>query len=185
VLGDEQCATVALWKTFAAVEVDAERGDVGAQSEYRRRKVGAVAAVAELGVAHTAGMAVRKTEVLAAPADAVDLVVRAVVAQPVAAVVAEPQLPAAGLPVEAHRVADAQRLDAHVLAVRTHAGEPRVAGPVTDVARRANGHVQTRVGTEGNVLQAVMAVAGQRVGDGLRLAGIGQPRRDVRVAKDA
>jgi hypothetical protein len=104
---------------------------------------------------------------------------RDVVAEHVAAVVGEPQLPRARVPVEAHAVADAAGEDLEAFQVGIHPGyrSIRIAA-VAGVARRAHGHVEPAVGTEADEFPAVGAFAGKAVEHDLRLRRRGEVRLD-------
>src|SRR3546814_10744472 len=54
--------------------------------------IGACLAFAELGIEDAAGVAIRVAKVVACGVDDIDLVIRGVIAQPVAAIVGKPQL---------------------------------------------------------------------------------------------
>src|SRR5919197_3594744 len=140
-------------------------------------------AVARIG--HVAAVAVWKAEVHAGARRAVELVRRHVVAHVVGAVVGEPELLGARVPVEADAVADAARVG-FALAVRAVAHDGAVfALRLAHVARRADADIEKTVGPEANRLVAVMRMARQIGGDQLRLGRILQAALDRLVARDA
>jgi hypothetical protein len=97
----------------------------------------------------------------------VQLVLGQVLGEPVALVVGEPQLAGLGMEVEAHRVAHATGDDLHAAAVQVDPSDVRilVGRRITDVARRADRHVQLAVGPDLDELPAVGHVAGELVVD--------------------
>ena len=113
---------------------------------------------------HDAGsVAVGVAEIEVCLAHAVQFVLRAVVAQPVAAVVGEPQFAGLRMPVEALGVAHAPGDDLHAGAVGVVAADLRVLlGRLADVAGRAERHVELLVRAEGEVLP-VMVLLGRQV----------------------
>ena len=114
---------------------------------------------------------------------------RLLVAQPVAAVVGEPELFGLGVPREADRVADAAGVDPQVATVGVHAVDGGVDRRgrlvIADVARRPDRHVEATVGSEGDELPAVRPVGRELVVDHHRLGRRLQVRLDVVVAQDA
>src|SRR5439155_7172455 len=139
----------------------AERGDMRAELLRGRRELLAVPPAAESRIGHVPGVAVREAEVHAGARRVVELVGGHVVAHVVRAVVGEPQLFGARIPVEADAVADAPRVD---LAA---AGRGRIEAAddaeallrLADVARRSGREVEHAVGPEAQGLEAVMALA--------------------------
>jgi hypothetical protein len=116
----------------------------------------------------------------------VQLVGRAVVAQPVAPVVREPQLFRFGLPVEPDGVPDAARDDLGAGPVGLEARDRRigVAAPA-DVAGRADRHVEESVRTECDELPAVVCVLGERVRHDGGRGRVLKPPLDVVEAQEA
>ena len=161
---------------------------MGAELPRRRAELAARTAV-ELGILDVALVAEREAEVQAGFRRVVQGVGGPRVAQPVAAVVGEPQLVRLRMPRETDRVADAARVDAQVAAVRVHAVDGGVDGRrrlvVADVARRAHRHVQPSVGAERDELPAVRAVGREVVVHDHRLGRRLEVRFDVVVAQDA
>src|SRR5689334_22778604 len=112
--------------------------------ERRRRELGAWVLGPELGIGRVALMAVRIAEVESRFGRIVKLVSRHVIAHHVPAMLVEPQIAGAGIPVESDRVADASRIDLIVAAIWADSGDQGVAIRVglTDVARRTDGHIE-------------------------------------------
>lgn len=185
--GDEDAVAVLGGELAAGVEAHAERGDVRAELLRRWGEVAAGALCAEFGVGDVAAVAVGKAEVQAGRGGAVQLVGRAVVAEPVAAVVGEPQFAAGGVPVEADAVAHAVGEGVRFAAVRAHAQDRRVAtgGGFADVAWGADRYVEPAVRAEAEVFPAVVGFPGQVVADdGRRRRGV-DAAVDVVEAQDA
>ncbi len=134
-------------KLGAGVEPHAQRRHVRAELARRRRELVAAPPGAELGIGQVAAVAVRVAEIQAGARRVIELVGRHVVAQQVAAVVGEPELAGARVPVETHAVADALGEHFEVAAVGVHARDLGVAPRIglADVARRAGRHVQLAV----------------------------------------
>src|SRR5580765_1556900 len=143
VLGDEHRPLVFRREHLAGVELQAERAGVRPQQRGGLHIVVAGLAPAELRIGDVALMAVREAEVLLARlGDDVELVVRQFFAEPVAAVVGEPEVAGLRVEVEADGVAHARgdRLDAG--AVEIHPVDLGVLARVADVARPADREVE-------------------------------------------
>src|SRR6266511_205730 len=106
-LGDDRRVLVAGRKHVAGVEREANRRHVGAKLLDGRLSRRTRALRAELGIRHVALMAVWKAEVQAGLVRHIELVVRHVVAEHVAAVVGKPQFVRRRMPGKADAVADA------------------------------------------------------------------------------
>jgi hypothetical protein len=117
----------------------------------------------------------------------VEFVGRQVVAEQVAAVVGEPELPGLRLPVEADAVAYASGIDISAAAIGIHAQDIGVALRigVADVAGRAYRHVEFAVRAEGDEFPAMMRLAGQPVGHQHGCRRLRQASLDIVVAQDA
>ena len=107
----------------------------------------------------------------------VELVRRQVVAEPVAAVVGEPQVAALRMPGEAHAVAHTAGEHAPVAAVRAHADDGAQVPRLTYVAGRTHGDVQPPIRAETDVAPAVVAI-------GLHLRHHHRLRRGVQALLD-
>src|SRR5204863_9289551 len=90
----------------SGIEAHAERSDVRAELLRGRLEFRAIAAAAEFRVGQVALVAVRKAEMHPGARRVVQFVRRQVVAQPVAAVVGEPEFARARMPVEADGIPD-------------------------------------------------------------------------------
>src|SRR5438105_3787755 len=103
-LGDDRRVLVAGREHIARIERETERGHVGAEllNGRLRRRAGALRS--ELRIRHIALMAEWKAEVEARLPGDIELVVRQVVAEHVAAVIGEPQLARLRVPIEADGV---------------------------------------------------------------------------------
>ena len=91
VLGDEDLVAVFGGEHRPGVKAQAERRDVGAECLCRRREFVAGTLAAEFGVANGVAVTVWIAKVHAGLRGVVQLARRAVVAQPVAAIVGEPE----------------------------------------------------------------------------------------------
>src|SRR6185503_6705651 len=171
VLGDEDATPVALWKHLPGVEAHAEGRHVRAKEPGWRGELRARAPRVVLGVAQAVAVTEGKAEVLARAREAVQLVGRLVVAEPVAPVVGEPELAGLRLEVEADAVAHAARdhLGTAARNIELRDGRMQQTGRRADVARRADGHVETTVRTERDELPAVVSVGRVGVADHLGL----------------
>ena len=150
-----------------------------------RRELGARMAIAVARVGHVAAVAVRKAEIHAGARRVVELVGRHVVAHVVCAVVGEPELLRARVPVEADAVADAARVDL-ALAARGEAADRAVfILRLAYVAGGADADVEQAVRPEPDRLVAVMRMVRQIAGDDRRLGRILQVALDRVVARDA
>ena len=132
-------------------------------------------------------MAERKPEVLADLRQMVQLVGRLIVAEPVAAVVGEPQVAGRRIEVEADAVAHAAR---HDLGPAAREVEPRDRGVErarrrADVARRADRNVELSVRAKRDELPAVMGVGRIGIAGHFGLGRAGEITRDVAEAQDA
>ena len=130
---------------------------------------------------------VRVAEVLARLGEVVEFAGRAFVAQMVPAVVCEPQVAACRVPVKTDAVAHAARYDLPVLCMVDVKAQDAREGLVglADIAGRAHGQVEHPVGTELEILPAVVALRGQGVGHHHGLGRRAQLRVDVGVAQHA
>src|SRR5438132_7827391 len=179
-LGEKRAVLVLGWEHGARVELDAVTGDVWTRLEQRRGELAARAATAELGIEDVALVAVGVAEVQALLRRHVEAIARHVLAQPVPAVGREVELLRHRVPVEAHTVAHAVRPVLEAGAVRIDARDVRVrVRRHAGVARRAAVEVELAVGTEGQVLPAVLRILRQRVVHDLHLI------RSVELALDA
>ena len=154
--------------------------------EHCRRQgdAGAGIGLLDVGIGDAVGVAIGEAEKspAALAGDAVQLLLRAFVAGPVAAVVGEPQLLGLRMPVEADRVAHAARHDLDAGAVEVLAPDlPVLAGvDLADVAGHADRDVELVVGADGRELPVV--VRRRRQLDGL--ADVGR-LRGVELVLDA
>src|SRR4030095_3850030 len=115
----------------------------------------------------------------------VELIRRYVLAQPVAPVVREPELPGHRVPGEADRVANARGKDFTARAIGIHPGDRRVALLIADVAGRTERHVELAVGSEGDVLPGMVALGRKSVTDYNRLRWRVELSLDAVVTQDA
>jgi hypothetical protein len=131
-------------------------------------------------------MAIGIAEVLAHLGQAVQLVVRHVLGEPVALVVGEVELARLRMEVEAHRVTHAAGHDLHAAAVQIDAADLGVFVGVglADVARCAHGHVELSVGPDLDELPAVGDVARKLVVDRHGLGRIAELVLDAVVTGD-
>ena len=111
VLGEDDVVLIVGRELVAGIELHAQRSDMRAELERRRRKLGALVSHGEFRVRNVALVAIRIAEVLADLGDVIELVARHVVAQPIARVLAEPVFPGARIDVAADAVAHAKRDD--------------------------------------------------------------------------
>ena len=140
----------------AGVEAHAERGRMRAELGDRLHELVAGAAPAHLAIGEVALVAIREAEMLAGLGDAVELVLRQVLRQPVAAVVGEVEMLGHRMPVEADRVAHADRKGLGAGAVEIEPADLRGAGHrLADVAGRADVYVELAVGPDAHIAPAV------------------------------
>ena len=189
---DERDVAVGLREHGAGIELDAEPGRVRAGQRRRQHDAGAGIRASGRPDRRCRWRGNRGSRRLApsCPAsNAVELVLRSVIAGPVAAVVGEPQFLGHRMPVEADRVAHAARDDLHAGAVRIVAADLAVDAGIdlADVAVGADLHVHLPVRAERDVFPVVMDGVGQVVGLGQfdRLARIVELVLDVVVAQHA
>lgn len=118
---------------------------------------------------------------LARRGDAVEFIIGHVIAHHVGAVVGEPELVCDRMPVEADGVADAARHHLQAAAVGIHAHQVGIAVLVamTDVARRADRHVQLAVRPEGDEFPTVVCLGREAVVDDDRGGRIVEPGVDA------
>src|SRR5207249_8266233 len=155
---DEDRSLIFRWEHLARVEAHPERCGVRAQERGGLDEVVAGLAPSELGIGEIALMAVRVAEVLLARLrEAVQLVLGKVLREPVALIVGEPELARLRMEVETDGVAHAAGDDLHTAAVEVHAADVRVLVRVgiTDIAGRADRHVELAVGSDLDELPAV------------------------------
>ena len=188
----EPCSAMKIWPRVLRgehsplVEAHAERRDMRAQLQRGRDEVAARELPAELRIGHVAAVAIRESEVETLARCAVQLVGRAVVAEPVASVVREPKLLRVRMPVEADRVSHAARddLEAGPVGPETRDRRVRIAPPA-DVARSADRNVEKPVGAERDELPAVVRVLRERVRDDGGSRRIPEPSLDAVEAQKA
>jgi hypothetical protein len=117
----------------------------------------------------------------------VQLVGRLIVAEPIAAIVREPQLAGLGMEVEPDGIAHTAGDDLRPPTGEVDPGDRRVQRPrrLADIARRADRHVEPAVRAEGDELPAVVLVGREGVAQDL---GLRRPREvagDVAESQDA
>src|SRR6266508_2962451 len=158
--GNEADVRVGLGEHAAGVELDAEPGDMRSRQGGRQYHAGARVWPLDVRIGNAVGVAIGEAEIGAflILGNPVELVLRAIIAGPVAAVVGEPQLLRHRMPVEADGVADAARDDLHAGAVGVVAADLAVGAGVdlANVAVRADLHIELAVGPERDVLPIVM-----------------------------
>ena len=89
----------------------------------------------------------------------VQLIRRDVVAHLVAAIVGKPQLLRLRMPIETHRVSHPAGKSLETGPIGLHAANARVGiRNLTNVARRANRHVQPSIGSKGDEFPAMMTL---------------------------
>src|SRR5262249_40744390 len=155
---------------IAGIELHAERRDVRAKLERRRRELRALVAHRELRIRNVALVAIRITEMLADPGDMVELVARYVVAEPVARILGEPVVAGARIDVAADAVAHAKRDDFRKTVGRIDAPDLRYRGRrQADVAGRTERDVKPAVLVEGQIFPAMRRVGRHVVVDDLPL----------------
>ena len=115
----------------------------------------------------------------------IQLARRHVLTEKVAAIVGEPEILGHGMPGKAHGVANAACEYLVARTIRIHAGDHGVFGLIADIARRADGNVQLAVGTEGDVLPAVVRILRQIVTNDFRLRDLVERGLDGVVPQDA
>src|SRR5579883_2557304 len=130
----------------------------------RRRELAAGMAPAVFGIGDVALPAIRRTEMLTDLGDPVELIVRKIFRHPVPAVVSEVELLGFRIPVEAHRVADANRHHFGAGAVKVDAADLAVILVMQHVvARLADGNIKLVVWSDGDELPAMGFVLGKIV----------------------
>eukprot|EP01035_Chromulina_nebulosa_P000957 gene958-1300_t len=127
-LGDEDVVLVLSGEHAAGIELHAERGDVGAEIQHRRRELGALVTHGEFRVRHIALVAIGIAEVFAHLRDHVELVARQVVADPVAGVFGEPVFAGAWIDIAANAVAHAERNQFGIAGLRINTTDLRQRG---------------------------------------------------------
>src|ERR1700754_2038037 len=122
----------------------------------RRGELAAGLAPAEFRAGEVALVAVRRAEIFAGLGDAVKLVLRNILGQPVAAVIRKIELLGIRIPVEADRVADALGDHFRAATVKVHAPNLAVGVVMKNViAWLSDWHIQLAVRTNRNELPAV------------------------------
>src|SRR6266508_1089295 len=158
--GNEADVRVGLGEHAAGVELDAEPGDMRSRQGGRQYHAGARVWPLDVRIGNAVGVAIGEAEIGAflILGNPVELVLRAIIAGPVAAVVGELQLLLHRMPVEADGVAYAARDDLHAGAVGVVAADLAVGAGVdlANVAVRADLHIELAVGPERDVLPIVM-----------------------------
>src|SRR5262249_45535213 len=156
---DEDATAISLREHRASVEAHAERRRMRSELGDRRHVLAAGVPCAKLVVRQVALMAIRKAEVLARLADAIELVVGQVVGDQVAAVVGEVELLVDGVEVEAYGVAHAERIRLCARAVGVEAANLRVAGRrLACVAGCTNADIELVVRTDRQKFPAMRAM---------------------------
>src|SRR5205823_12188459 len=130
----------------AGIELHAERSDMGAELDDRRRELVALVPHREFRIGHVTLVAIGITKMLAELRDHVELVARGVVAHPVAGVFREPVFSGPRIDVAADAVADAERIDFGVTVFWIDASDLRHAGRWNaDVEGRAERQIEPAV----------------------------------------
>ena len=191
--GHEDRVTVVGREHRAGVEPHAERRGVRSQGDHGQDDLVARIGGLDVRIRLAVRVAIREPEVRAdhGGGQAVQLVVEAVLAGPVAAVVGEPQLAGLGMEIESHAVAHAARHDLHSGAVEVVAADLAVHFLVelARVARRADLDVDLLVRPQGQELPVVMHL--RREPEGVRQVdrrghlALGQTGLDVVIAEHA
>ncbi len=154
---------------------------------FRRREVLARSPRPELGVGDRRAVAEGEPEVHPGFRRPVQFVGRDVVAEPVAAVVGEPEVPGLRVPVEPYRIPDAPGVGLEIGPVRVHpedGAEPLVVG-VADVAGHTYRNVEFPVGSERDEFPPVQCFIGKCVAHHLRFGRVREVRLDIVVTQDA
>src|SRR5262249_32276067 len=189
--GDEGNVSVSLREHGAGVELDGKAGGMRPGERSRQDDGSARIGALDVRIRDAVGMAVREAEARSLPSlrNPVELVLRTIVAGPVAAVVGEPQFLRLRVPVEAHRISYPARHDFHAGAVRVVTADLAVGARVdlADVAGGSDLGVQFSVGSERHVLPIVMHRVGQIefLGQFDRFAWIAELVLDVVVPEHA
>ena len=152
----------------------------------RRREFATRAPFAQFRIQRVALMAVRITHVLPLACDAMQGVVGQVFAQPIAAVIGEPQFLGIRMERHAHAVAHAfhHRFQHALVGVNAH--DLRVSiRRHANIARRADIEIQPIVRPQRHELPAMRLVLGQRVEYHFRLAGVVEIVFDIAESENA
>ena len=160
---DERLATIFRRERRAGVELDAQRCRMRTQQGDRLDELVAGMSPAKLRIREVALVAERITEIiLAGLGDAVELVVRDLLGQPIAGVFGEVKLLQRRMPVHADDLTNSPRHDLHVAAVELDAADLRVGGRRhADVAGRADVEVQPIVGPDRQIFPPVRLILRQ------------------------
>src|SRR5216684_4705630 len=176
---DEDRVAILGGEHLSGIEAHAERGGMRAEQRHRRLELAARAAPAELIVGNIALMAIGVAEMLARLGDPVELVVRQLLRQPVAAVVGEVELLGHRMEIEADRIAHAAHIGFRAAAVEIDAPDLAVGlGRQADVTGRADIDVELVVWPHRDEFPAMRLVIGELVVDDDRL------RRIVEIVLD-
>src|SRR5262245_38530998 len=131
-------------------------------------------------------MALRKSEIHSRLRSIVQLIRRYIVAHLVAAIVGKPQLLCLRMPIETYRVSNTSRESLEASAIGLHAVNGGVGiRDLTEVAGRANRHIQPSIGSEGDEFPSMMALRRQRAVHDSRLGNALEIRFDIVVTRDA
>ena len=151
-----------------------------------RRELRTGVCSSELRVGDASAVAVWESEVEPGARCVVQFVWRPIVAEPVAAILGEPELARLRIPVEAHAVPDATREELGLAPVRPHPHDRLVvvaARRLADVTGRAHWHVEHPVRPERDELPAMDPIPGVRVAHHNGRGRVVQARLDVLVAQ--
>ena len=177
---DEDRVVVFAREHVARIEAHAERRRMRPELRHRLGKLIAAVAPTEFRVGDVAAVAIGEAEiVLAGVGEAVELIVRLILRQPVALVLGEIQQLQHRVPIHADNLADTTCDDLHPAAVEVDAADLRVRRRRhADVARCADVEIELIVGPDGQEFPTVRRVVRQIAVDDRRL------RRVVELAFD-
>src|SRR5216684_1435758 len=154
---EEDHVAIFISKSAAGVELQAERGRMGPEQCDRLGELAARVPPTEFRVREVALVAIGIAEVvLAGLGDAIELVLRQVLRQPIARVLGEVELLQRRMPVHSHDLADTVGVDLEALPIESDAID--LAVPLrrqADVAGRADLEVELLVRANGEVFPAV------------------------------
>ena len=186
VFGNEDVAPILLREHPAGIKLHAQRGDMRAQLLRRCPGLRTGTPAAELRIGDVRPVTVRKPEMKSCPRSVIQLIRRAVIAQPVPPVIGEPQLFGDRMPVKPDGIADTRGVNVPFPVLQVDPQDRRITGiaAFADITGRAHRHIQPPVGTEGDELPSVPAVGGKIVINDHRFRRIVQPLLDIVVAQD-
>ena len=142
----------------------------------RRYISNAVPVLVEFGIRDARTMTEGKPVMLPGDWSIIQFIGRQILSHPVPAIIREPEIAGAGIPVKSHRVSDPPGIYLEVTPVRVHAKDRGIPGisSFADVAGCTHRHIQSAVRAKGDEFPAMVLVCREIVSHNFGRGGIFQ-----------